>query len=206
LSALDRAVERINQTRIPLVTAMNDVVVAANRVDSVDTASAGGDVNRASRVRQGNAVDPADVMTLVGRLPALLRAYSSALGALSAAARARTVPLRLGAAVSTVAQAGQAEADADGVFIRSVDTAWPAYAVLIGVETLWYERASGDWYDGHKQAAEEYSVLTSPLRATTSKASTLFANSDEMRRAAADQWAATLEEVHPILYPTKPKT
>jgi hypothetical protein len=131
----------------------------------------------------------------------LLRAYSAALDALSAAATGRDIPVRLSAAVNTVVRAGRAEADAAGVFVRGVAQAWPAYAVLSGEQLLWYERATGDWYAGHKQAAAEYSVLTSPLRTTTSSASTLFGKADAARRDAADQWASTLEEVHPILYP-----
>ncbi|MFL6238026.1 MAG: hypothetical protein ACJ735_00845 [Actinomycetes bacterium] len=202
-SALDRAVVGVNQTRDPLIAGMNAVVVAANHIDAVDAASGSGDLKRARKARQDNALDAAAVSQLVTRLPALLRAYSAALGRLSAAARTRDMPVRMSAAVTTVARAGQAETDADGVFIASVGSAWPSYAVLFGMSTLWYERVSGDWYDGRKQAEQEYTVLTSPLRGATRKASGLFAKSDETRRSAADQWAATLEEVRPILYPAK---
>jgi len=180
---------------------MNSIVVVANRVDAVDTASATGDWKRAQTARRANAVDSAEVNAAVGQLPALLRAYSAALDALSAAASAPAIPVRLSAAVNTIVRAGRAEADADGVFVRGVAQAWPAYAVLAGTQLLWYERATGDWYDGHKQAAPEYSVLTAPLRTTTNTSSTLFGKSDTTRRDAADQWATTLDEVHPILYP-----
>jgi hypothetical protein len=201
--SLDRAVEGINVTRDPLVAAMNSIVVVANHVDAVDTASATGDWKRAQQARRANALDSPKVNAAVGQLPALLRAYSAALDALSAAGSARDVPVRLSAAVNTIVRAGRAEADADGVFVRGVGQAWPAYAVLAGTQLLWYERATGDWYDGHKQAAQEYAVLTAPLRTTTNAASESFGKSDSARRAAADQWATTLDEVHPILYPAK---
>jgi hypothetical protein len=201
--SLDRAVEGINVTRDPLVAAMNSIVVVANHVDAVDSASATGDWLRAQKARRANAVDAAKVNAGVGQLPVLLRAYSAALDALSAAGSARDIPVRLSAAVNTIVRAGRAEADADGVFVRGVAQSWPAYAVLAGAQLLWYERATGDWYDGHKQAAQEYAVLTAPLRATTNVASESFGKSDSARRAAADQWATTLDEVHPILYPAK---
>jgi hypothetical protein len=203
VSTLDRAVEGVNVTRNPLVQAMNDVIVAANHVDAIDGASAPGDWKRAQQARRRNPVDPVTVDDLINRMPSLVRAYSAALGALSAAAGRGDVPVRVSAAVDTVVRAGRAEVDADGVFLRGIAQAWPAYAVLAGTQTLWFERASGDWYDGHKQAAQEYSVLTAPLRTTTNDASDQFGRSDVTRRAAADQWAATLEEVHPILYPPK---
>jgi hypothetical protein len=201
--SLDRAVQGINRTRDPLVSAMNSMIAAANHVDTVDTASATGDWKRAQTSRRANAVDPAGANAVVGQLPAMLRAYSAALDALSAAAAAPDIPVRLSAAVNTIVRAGRAEADADGVFVRGIAQAWPAYAVLAGTQLLWYERATGDWYDGHKQAAQEYSVLTAPLRTTTNAASTLFGKSDATRRAAADQWATTLDEVQPILYPAQ---
>ena len=202
-SSLDRAVQGINRTRDPLVSAMNAVIAAANHVDAVDSASATGDWKKARKARQANTVDAPRINDIVGRLPALLRAYSGALGALSTAAKGRDVPVRVSAAVNTVVRAGRAEVDADGVFVRGVADSWPAYAVLAGQQVLWYERASGDWYDGTKQAAQAYAVLTTPLRTTTSSASDAFGKSDTTRRAAADQWAATLEEVQPILYPPK---
>jgi hypothetical protein len=203
-TALDRAVEGINVTRDPLVAAMNAIIVGANHVDAVDTASATGDLKRARTARRANGVDATAVNAIVGRLPSLIRAYSAALDALSVAASAKDIPIRLGAAVSEVVRAGRAEADADGVFVRGVAQAWPAYAVLSGNQMLWFERASGDWYDGRKQAAQEYTVLTSPLRTVTSQASSTFGKTDQTRRDAADQWASTLQEVHPILYPPKP--
>jgi hypothetical protein len=201
--SLDRAVEGINVTRDPLVSAMNVLVVVANHVDTVDGASANGDWLSARSARTANAVDPTGADALVANLPGLLRAYSAALDGLSAAASAQGIPVRLAAAVNTVVRAGRAEADADGVFVRGVAQAWPAYAVLAGTQQLWYERASGDWYDGHKQAAQEYAVLTAPLRTTANNASQLFGTSDATRRAAADEWATTLDDVHPILYPPK---
>lgn len=191
----------INASRDPLVAAMNALIVAANRVDALDAASASGDWKRAQRSRRTNVVDAAAVNDLVTRLPALVRAYSAALGTLENAATARGIPARLRSAVTTVVRAGRAEVDADGVFVQDVAQAWPAYSVLSGTQLLWYERAAGDWYDGVKQAAQEYTVLTAPLRATTNNASQRFGRSDAARRAAADQWAATLEQVRPILYP-----
>lgn len=200
-SELDRAVDRINATRGPLVTAMNAIIDAANRVDAVDAASTSGSVPRVSTVRRGNAIDATTVDVLVARLPGLYRSYAAALDALSTAADARGLPVRLAAAVNSVVSAGRAEADADSVFVRAVAQAWPAYAVLAGQQLLWYERATGDWYSDTKQAADEYAVLTAPLRTTTTNASDQFGKSDSARRAAADQWAATLTEVHPILDP-----
>ena len=201
--SLDRAVQGINLTRDPLVSAMNAIVVDANHVDAVDSASASGNWMRAQQARRANGVDAARTYAAVGRLPAVLRAYEAALDTLSAAASAKDIPVRLAAAVNTVVRAGRAEADADGVFVRGVAQAWPAYAVLAGTQLLWYERATGDWYDGHKQAAQEYAVLTAPLRTATNTASQSFGKSDSARRAAADEWATTLDEVHPILYPPK---
>src|SRR4051812_1118487 len=200
---LDRAVEGINAARDRLVAAQNQLVVAANRVDAVDSASAVGDLGRARTARVANGVDPAEISHLVAQLPGLLRASSAALDRLSVAAKDSKIPVRLGAAVQTVVRAGRAEADADGVFVREVASGWPAYAVLAGTQQLWFERASGDWYDGKKQAAQEYAVLTAPLRTATNMASMSFGKADETRRAAADEWATTLEEVHPILYPPK---
>jgi hypothetical protein len=202
-NSLDHAVERINVTRDPLVAAMNQLVVAANHVDAVDTASAGGDLGRARTARAANTLEPAEISHVVAQLPSLLRAYSGALDELSAAATGSDIPVRMAAAVQTVVRAGRAEADADGVFVRAIASGWPAYAVLAGTQLLWFERASGDWYDGKKQAAQEYAVLTSPLRTATNTASSSFGDADETRRAAADEWASTLDEVHPILYPPK---
>lgn len=201
--SLDRAIDGINKTRDPLIAAMNSLIVVANNVDAIDTASATGDWKRAQSARRANAVDAARVNAVVGQLPTLLRSYSAALDALSAAGSTSDIPVRVSAAVNTIVRAGRAEADADGVFVRGVAQAWPAYAVLAGTQMLWYERATGDWYDGHKQAAQEYAVLTAPLRTTINTASQRFGTADSTRRAAADQWATTLDEVHPILYPPK---
>ena len=63
------------------------------------------------------------------------------------------VPVRLAAAVNSVAGAGRAEADADSVFVRDVEQAWPAYAVLAGEQLLWYERATGDWSQAEELTA-----------------------------------------------------
>jgi hypothetical protein len=195
-------VEGINATRDPLVAAMNAVVDVANRVDTVDAASATGDWRKAATVRRHNAVDAPQTTALIARLPALVRAYSVALDRLRGAAQRSAVPVRLAAAVRTVVSAGQAESDAYGIFVRAVAEAWPAYAVLAGTQTLWYERASGDWYSDKKQAAQEYAVLTAPLRSATNHASQEFGSSDRARRAAAEQWATTLDQVRPILYPS----
>jgi hypothetical protein len=200
---VDRAIEGINATRDPLVVAMNAVVVAANRIDAIDAISVKGDWQKAKSVREKNPVDPAAVMDIVTGLPAQVRAYSAALNALSKAANARGVPVRPAEAVRQIVAVGRAESAAVDAFARAVVTAWPAYAVLAGLQSLWYERATSGWYDTKKLALQEYAVLTDRNRTTTSRASRLFATNDPPRREAADTWAQTLEQIEPILHPKR---
>jgi hypothetical protein len=203
VAALDRAIESINASRGPLVTAMNAIVVAANRVDAVDVVTVKGDWKAAQKARAANVVDVPAVMDMVGRLPARVRAYTAALNELAAAANAKRVPPRPAEAVRQVVAVGRAEAAADDGFVRAVVVAWPAYAVLSGLQSLWYERAASGWYDSTKLAAQEYAVLTDHNRATTTRASQLFATTDQPRRDAADVWAETLQQIEPVLHPPK---
>jgi hypothetical protein len=103
------------------------------------------------------------------------------------------VPSGEAAAVRQIAAAGRAEAAAAGAFVRSVAQAWPAYAVLAGLQSLWYERASGGWFSSTKEARDSYAVLTGANRPTTARASRLFAAADGERRTAAQQWTQTLD-------------
>ena len=204
VAALDRAIEGINASRGPLVIAMNAVVSAANRIDAVDEATVNGDWKKAQPVRAKSVVDLPAVTDTVGKLPARVRAYTAALNALSAAATEKGIPVRPAEAVRQVVAVGRAEVAADDAFVRAVVVAWRAYAMLAGLQTLWFERATSGWYDTTKLAAQEYAVLTDRNRATTSKASELFATTDQPRRDAAETWAQTLEQIEPILHPKRP--
>jgi hypothetical protein len=203
VAALDRAIEGINASRGPLVSAMNAVVAAANHIDAVDEVTVKGDVKKVQPVRRKNIVDVPAVTDVVGRLPARIRAYTAALNTLAAAANAKDVPAHPAEAVRQVVGVGRAEAAADDAFVRGVVVAWPAYATLSGLQALWFERANSGWYETTKLAAQEYAVLTDRVRATTSRASQLFASTDQPRRDAADTWAETLKQIGPILHPER---
>jgi hypothetical protein len=183
---------------------MNALVVAANRVDAVDVITVKGDWKKAEKVRAANGVDVPLVVDTVGKLPARVRAYTAALNELAAAANAKGIAPRPAEAVRQVVAVGRAEAAADDAFVRAVVVAWPAYAVLSGLQSLWYERATSGWYDTSKLAAQEYAVMTGRNRETTTRASQLFAATDQPRRDAADVWAETLQQIEPVLHPPRP--
>jgi hypothetical protein len=197
--SIDRAIIGVNGARRELATAMDRIVVAANRVDSLDRAAATGKDERFRDVRRRGPVDPTEVDALVGDVPAQVTAYATALDALSAATQHSDVRPRQVSAVRQVVAIGRSEANADSQFARAVELSWPVYATLVGKQSLWYDRASTGWYRGSDEAASAYAVLIAPDRPATDHASQVFATADRTRRDAAETYAATLDALRPIL-------
>lgn len=200
--ALGKAVSAVNAQRAAVLAAVDAVQAGASALDDTDAACATGKgVSARTALRTAQPL-AAKARTTLDRLPALTARYQAALTALGTEAKAVTGAQRT--AVDDVVRTGQAEAAAVQRFRTAAAGAWPAYAKLLDLESLWVTRAVTPWYRTAAEGAAAYTILLEPSRPALDRARTTVGDAASAAVDASRAQSATLAAANTALASLRP--
>jgi hypothetical protein len=157
LDALNTAVKAVGQQRTVLLADLEAVGMAANALDQTDEVCLKGEGPPARSSLRKTAPLANAVPAALGRLPAELTSYRTALVALGSASTAVVGEARV--ALQAVVARGTGEATALDAFRVAAVGVWPSYRRLQGQEGLWVMRAVTPWYRTAQEGSAAYAVL-----------------------------------------------
>lgn len=188
----DAAVSAVQQARAAAERDADTVVAAVGHVSEQAQAAATGDVNRTGAVRASEPVDVAAVGQAAGALPADVTAYETALHRLADTLPAAHLKPTVTRGLADVVAAGEAETDTLHRFAGAATTAWAAYGALEQVVDTWYQRARAGWFRSQQEAADNFTVMTDPVRGPLDPAQQGLADADLARQQAQHRWSAAV--------------
>lgn len=188
----DAAVSAVQQARTTAERDADTVVTAVGHVSDQAQAATTGDVDQTGTVRTSEPVDVAATDQAVRALPADVTAYETALNRLADALPGARLSTSVTHALADVVAAGEADADTLHRFTGAATTAWSAYGALQQVVDTWYQRARAGWFRNQQEAADNFTVMTDPVRGQLDPAQQGLADADAARQQAQRRWSAAV--------------